>query len=364
MQKENCLAKFDIMAKSFAADDRIALVHDLDADGISSGAIAYNAIRLLRGKAPDAVITQPYKTTELLPRTISLLKNKKIQKLLVVDSALDQSRESIEKAKRAVQQIMVLDHHKDYGFNDDNRVLVVKPQFVSETEPSKYPTAKFAFDLFSRHVDMREYSWLACVGLIGDNQLAQWKDFAESAAREHCSSIAEFRKIVDIITAVETLAPRKLHRLMMAVALAKGPGEVAASEYSKYLAKLGSQLEKYLAEFKKRRVVFDSQELVWFEFRARANIKSALINIVSNTYFPDKTVIFVQDRGDRFLHFSARRQDFNVKMNELLENAVKGMKKAGAGGHVPAAAGKIMRRDLPVFRKRVMELLQKNNFSN
>ena len=34
-------------------------------------------------------------------------------------------------------------------------------------------------------------------------------------------------------------------------------------------------------------------------------------------------------------------------MNELLENAVRGFEHAGAGGHIPAAAGRIMKKDLP-----------------
>ncbi len=348
------LSEFDSFIKSISPQDKIALLHDLDADGISSGAIAYNAVKLLRGKTPDLVITQPFKTTEILPKSIALLKKKKINKLIVVDSALDQSPDCVSKAEKIVQGILVIDHHKDYGSAKFKKTIVIKPQLVSDVEPSQYPTAKFAFDLFSRHVKLWQHSWTACVGLMGDNQLEQWREFAEGAASEINSSIDEFWKINEIISAVETLAPAKLQKLMLLMAASSHPSQIINSGFSSYVAKLNSQLDKLLRQFKKERKVFDSQGLVWFEFKAKSNIKSALINKVSNDYFPDKTVIVVQDKGGRHLYFSARRQDFRVKTNDLLENAVKGLEGAGAGGHVPASAGRIRKRDLKEFRKRIM----------
>src|SRR3989344_7296686 len=207
MEKEACLAKFDSIVKSFSADDRIALAPDLDAEGISSGAITYNAIKLLRGRAPDLVITQPYKTVELLPKTIALLKKKKITKLIVVDSALDQQPSSIEAEEKIVSQILVIDHHKDYAPTGLKKTFVIKPQFISDVEPSRYPSAKLAFDLFSRHADMKKCSWIACMGLMGDNQLGQWRDFVESSAAEHSTNVDELWKAVQVISAVETLAP-------------------------------------------------------------------------------------------------------------------------------------------------------------
>ncbi len=357
MQKEDYFLKFDSIVKSFSASGRIALVHDLDADGISSGAITYNAIAMLRGKAPDLVITQEYKTVELMPKTLAMLKKNKIETLVIVDFALEQSPESVQKAMQIVKNVVVIDHHKDYGAKVSSKFFVIKPQFVSEIEPSRYPCAKFCFDLFSRHVNLSKWSWVACVGLMGDNQLAQWKDFVEKAVLEHNTRIDELWQVTNAISAVETLAPSKLHKLFFLVTSASHPREIISSEFYKYVAKLNSQSDKLLNEFKKKRVVFPSQELVWFEFKAKNEIKSVLINKVSNEFFPDKTVIMVQDKGEKFLYFSARRQDFKVKTNELLENAVRGMKDAGAGGHVPASAGRIRKRDLKEFKRRVLSQL-------
>ncbi len=357
LQENQVLSKFDSIVKGFSGEDRIALCHDLDADGVSSGALAYLAITYLRGKKPDLLITQQFKTVELLPKSLSLLKKAKITKLVTVDSAFDQKPESIAAAEKICAKVLIIDHHKDYGLKTGGKTFVIKPQFVSEIEPSMYPCAKFVFDLFSRHVNLAKHSWIACAGLMGDNQLAQWKEFVEQAALEHNTSVDDIWKVTKIISAVETLAPAKLQKLLLLVVSAKHPRDVFESEFSKHVSKLDSQAEKLMAKFKKERVVFGPQEIVWFEFKSKSDIKSVLINRVSNDFFPDKTVIVVQDKGDRFLYFSARRQDFKVKTNELLENAVKGFKNAGAGGHVPASAGRVMKKDFREFKKRVLAAL-------
>lgn len=356
MQKQDCLGKFDSIVKGFTKADCIALVHDLDADGISSGALAFLAIERMRGKNPDLVITQPFKTVVLLPKSLAMLRKKKADKLVVVDFAFDQKPESVAEAEKIVGQILVIDHHKDYGYSSA-KTFIIKPQFFSGIEPSKYPTAKLAFDLFSRHVDLSSHSWVACVGLIGDNQLEQWKDFVDAAAKAHKTSADEMSRVMEVISAVEVLAPEKLQELLLFIVRAKGPKDVLGSKFSGFSARLEVRVQKLFKEFQKKKELHSAQGLVWFEYRAKRNIKSPVINKVSNELYSDKTVIFVQDKGDGFVDFSARRQDFKIKTNELLEAAVKGFEKAGAGGHVPASAGRIMKKDLPEFKRRIIKLL-------
>jgi len=356
MDKQGYLEKFDSIVKAYSKDDKIALIPDLDADGISSGAVAINAIKLLTGKEP-LVITQKHKTTEILPQTIQSLKDNKITKVLVVDSAVEQSSEALEKAEGIVDEILVVDHHKDYKYRKSEKVFILKAQFVSDIDPSQYPAAKLVYDLFSRHVDLEKFSWIASVGLIGDNQLVQWKSFVEQAAEKHGSSVSEFKKIADIISSVQVIAPEKLNELILFYANASSPKELIESEFEKYLETLNSEIEKILGEFHVKKEIFDEQELVWFEFKSKNSIKSAVINRVSNEIFPNKTVIFVQDLGGDFVNFSVRRQDFKVKTNELLEKGVEGFEDAGAGGHIPAAAGRIKKTDLLEFKKRIIEAL-------
>jgi nanoRNase/pAp phosphatase (c-di-AMP/oligoRNAs hydrolase) len=58
---------------------------------------------------------------------------------------------------------------------------------------------------------------------------------------------------------------------------------------------------------------------------------------------------------------SARRQDLKVKMNELLETALG---KGSGGGHVPAAAGILPRKNLKVFKSNIIRLLKSPKFKS
>tara|TARA_Y100000310_G_C20703935_1_gene832882 strand:+ start:17320 stop:18393 length:1074 start_codon:yes stop_codon:yes gene_type:complete len=356
MEKEQYLEKFDSIIKAFSADDKIALVPDLDADGVSAGAIAYNAIKELTGKEP-LLISQRFKTVELLPETLEKLEQEKIQKLIIVDFAAEQNKEALLKADSIVDEILVIDHHKNYGSEGLKKTFIIKAQNINDIDPSKYPASKLVYDLFSRHVNLEKYSWIASIGLMGDNQLKQWETFVQGAIADNNSSIEEFFKVGVIISAVETLAIEKLGELLLFYANASSPKEILNSEFSSYAETLNTQVEEIMQKFNSDKELFDEQELVWFEFKSQSNIKSAVINKVSNELFPDKTVIFIQDKGGNFVSFSARRQDFKVKTNDLLEKAIEGFENAGAGGHIPASAGRIMKKDLSEFKKRILESL-------
>ncbi len=388
LDENTVLARFDSIAKSFSPGERIALCHDLDADGISSGALAYIAVERLRGKGPDLIITQPYKAIELLPKSLAILEKNNINKLIVVDFALDQKPEAIRAveetlkagegtigrleeavevaieggAEKANGQVLVIDHHTLYPAKPSANTFVLKPQLVSEIEPSRYPCAKFVYDLFSRHCDLSSHSWVACVGLIGDNQIGQWKDFVDSECERHVTNRKELWAVMEAISAVEVLAPEKLQELLLHIVRSKSPKDVLSSPFSKYSVRLRKQVDGLFRKFRVEKEAFKDEELVWFAFRAKRSIKSAVINRASNELYPDKTIIFIQDRGDGFVDFSARRQDLRVKTNELLENAVKGFENAGAGGHIPASAGRIMKKDLPEFKRRVLGFLRDGRF--
>ncbi|MFH1390785.1 MAG: DHH family phosphoesterase [Candidatus Diapherotrites archaeon] len=356
MEKEEYLEKFDSIVKGFSADDKIALVHDLDADGVSAGAIAYNAIKQITGNNP-LLITQRFKTMELLPETLEKLKKEKVQKLIIVDFAAEQNKEALLKADSIVDEILVIDHHKDYGSEGLKNTFIIKAQNINDLDSSKYSASKLVYDLFSRHVNLKKYSWIASVGLMGDNQLKQWGSFVQIAISNNNSSIEEFFSVVVIISAVETLAPEKLGELLLFYANVSSPKEIINSKFSGYVETLNNQIDEIMKKFNSDKELFDEQNLVWFEFKSQTNIKSVVINKVSNEMFPNKTIIFVQDKGGDFVSFSVRRQDFKVKTNELLENAVEGFENAGAGGHIPAAAGRIKKKDLPEFKKRIIEAL-------
>jgi single-stranded DNA-specific DHH superfamily exonuclease len=91
--------------------------------------------------------------------------------------------------------------------------------------------------------------------------------------------------------------------------------------------------------------------------KSKADIASALINRISSKR-ENCTIVIAQQNSSGMIGLHARRQDRKIAVNELLEKAVKGLKNASAGGHVPAAGGKIQAKDLEKFRKKVLKILE------
>ena len=359
MDQKDAFSHFDKIAKSYSKKDKIALIHDLDADGISAAVIVMHSLEIFRGKGPDLVVTQRYKTVEILPETIGAISAAGISKVIIVDMASEQVFDSLKKLESVVGHVLILDHHKRYTYPSSKGVLILKSQDVSGIDPSRYPASKLVFDLFSRLVNLSQFSWIAAIGVLGDNQLKQWETFVQSVVEEHSVSLHELKKCMHIISAVEVLAPQRLNELLMFIFSLKEPADFLSSEFSNYLNSLESEILSTIEKFNSQKEFFNDLDLVWFNFFSKNNLKSVVINRISNDFYPDKTVIVVQDKGDDYLYISARRQDFKVKVNDLLEAAVKGFDGAGAGGHIPAAAGRIKKQDFTEFKKRVLEQLKK-----
>src|SRR3989344_5802756 len=111
MKNYKKILEFKSFAKGLSTDDRIAIVYDSDPDGLSSAVIASKAIRLLRGKAPDTVFFQNHSIVSLQDSTLQNLKEHKINKLIVLDLAVDQDAAQVKKAEKFLS-LLVLDHHK------------------------------------------------------------------------------------------------------------------------------------------------------------------------------------------------------------------------------------------------------------
>ncbi|MEK6941786.1 MAG: DHHA1 domain-containing protein [archaeon] len=358
MKNNKKILEFKSFAKNFRADDRIAIVYDSDPDGLSSAVIASKAIERLRGNAPEAVFFQSHSIVSLQDSTLQKLKEHKINKLIVLDLAVDQDAKQVKKAEKFLY-LLVLDHHKTYKNISSKKTVFLKANEFSFLDPSKYATAKLAFDLFSEVVDISDLKWVACVGLIGDCSLRAWKKFFDETYKETMTSEKELRSLVELVSSVETVNRPKIGELYKEFFNAKKPGDLKNSKFKNYKSIVQKELQKLSEEFHQKKEIFPEQELVFFSFKSKFDIKSILVNNISSKFYPDKTVVIVEDKGHGIMTLSARRQDFKVKMNDLLENSVKGLKGAMAGGHIPAAGGKIDKKDFKKFKENIIKNLGK-----
>ncbi len=353
------LSEFVSFVNGISSSDRVAILHDTDADGISAAVIACRAIERFCGVKPVLVFTQLKRMVSIEPQTITLLKKKKITKLVALDLAVDQKAERVKKIEKFAG-VLILDHHKKYAELSSKKTAFIKAVDLQKNiEPSKYTTSKMSFDLFSKVADLSDSAWIAIVGLVGDFSVQAWESFVDKTFKESGLNLNQIKDCTELVNSVETVHIEDVSELFEFYLNVDGPNDLLNSKFASYKQIVNCEIERLSKEFDNKAEYFPDQQLLFFVFKSKYAIKSPLINYLSSRSSRNRTLVLVEDVGNGVLSLSARRQDFKVKMNDLLEKAVKPLKGGIAGGHVPAAGGKIRRGDLEKFKQNLIKILSK-----
>lgn len=360
MANRDLLKRFIAFALGVSKSDRVALLVHADGDGLMSGAIASRGLKATRNRPADFFLALGYLGPETLRRKLFDLKSRGVTKILVLDLGLDQDKTLFETAE-SFAEVLFIDHHKFYqDFNSEKTVYLKASVLWPRKNPAQYPASKMVFDLFSKIVDLSDSAWLACVGIFADCSRRQWKSFFSRSVREIHSSESEIASVCRVIDAVGIIDHQRFEELYRLFLRALSPSEILASPFSSLSKDLETELAYWLSEFEKKGEFVEDLELVWFVFTPRFGIKSPLINAISIDRFPDKTVVLVQLLdGSPHALISGRRQDGKMKVNDLLERSVAGIAGGSAGGHGPAAAGKVPRGELERFRANLESEIKK-----
>jgi len=349
--------RFKAFCKGLSAKDRVAILHHSDADGFCSALIAAKAVKKLSDRKPVAVMPYEYGNKAQEKKARSLIKAKKANTLIVVDLGLDSTEKGLEIFP--FEKGILIDHHKMYKDLNSPKLVFLKAQFFTKRDASGYAASKFAFDLFGRVADIDECDWLACIGILGDMSLKNWKSFVQKTVKKRNVSVTWFYRFLDLIASVEVLSPKRMPELFWEFYNAEKPADLLESRFSRYLKKFKAEKDALVEGFDSKAEKFPEIELYFYSIRSKhESIKSYVINEISELH-PNKTIVLMQFLKNGRVRFSARRQDFKVRVNDLLSEAVKGIPDSGAGGHVPAAAGNIPRQHLSRFKKNVVEILER-----
>jgi single-stranded DNA-specific DHH superfamily exonuclease len=358
LKKAELEARFMQFCRNLSTEDRVAIIHHSDADGLCSALITAKAIERITKRRPVAVMPYEYGNVKQGRMARDTVKKKKANIVIVVDLGIDSAPHGFESAC-TFQKCLVIDHHKMYKDLNDEKTVFLKAQFFTEKEPSSYVTSKLAFDLFGKAVDISDLDWLACIGILGDMSLAAWKDFVAATVKKRNVSMTWLYRFLDLIAAVEVVANKRIPELFWEFYDAKNPADILENRFHKYLKEFKKEKDLLVEGFAEKAENFPEIELFFYSIKARhESIKSYVINEISEMH-PHETIILIQFLPKGRTRFSARRQDFRVRVNDLLTEAVKGIPNSSAGGHAPAAAGSIPRQYLGIFKKNVVEMLEK-----
>ncbi len=355
--------------RGITKDDHVAVLYDDDGDGLSAAAAVVVGITRLRGRPPELLRPFGHSTTyvdELLPQK---LQAEGITKLITVDRAMDQMSGSLPEFVHRLETIcpvLVIDHHKLYHDHSSPRYTLVKPQIVWETESSNFPTAMLAYTLFSMVTDLSDKDWIPCIGITSDSSYPRWKKFVDASAEKWGLDPvkddpfeAPFGVMSGMIYCTQILSSYQLPELLDLMVEANHPNLVLNSGFRSLISMVDEEVNEWLERLKTEMQLFPEIELALASIRPRHAVKSLIINKLSRERFANWNLVILQDvaNGTR-VTLSARRQDFKVPMNELLEFAVKGFSEANAGGHIPAAGGLIRKEDEEKFIENVKTFLR------
>ena len=346
----NPLEKFDAFVSRLSKKDRCAVIHHTDADGITAGVIAAKAIERITSKKPALILYPAPSEVTLSKKMVSLLRQKKIKKVIVVDLNVDQEPKSIKEIERFAE-MLILDHHSIQNDVNSKKTVMIKPQFFSKIEPSRYCAAKLVYDLFSRRANLDDMKWLAVIGIYGDMAEKQWPEFIGSAKIPAETINAAGGLIVYARSFDEKNGPKKAFKAFYS---AKSIGDVMKSSLSKYAEKIEAELAHYIENREKLADFYPEKGLIIYEISPLYNIKSELVNRLSREYYTDKTCIVIQKKG-KTASIGARNQTGKVAMNELLIKATAGIAGSSGGGHVQAAGGNVPAKSVRTFKKRIFE---------
>lgn len=358
---------------SFSPKEKIAIIHDADPDGACSAVILSKMIERLRGKPADLhYSTRKFVRNSVAPDVLKMLKSKKISKVIFTDLPVHEGAESIKQLEKQCE-VLVIDHHTFFQDITSERAVLAMPQILADdVDPSKYPASKLAYDLANRHANLDDIAWIAGVGLIGDMAGSAWGDFlAQVFERQGLKPNPKdwFRtdlgRASELLLAAMVIDDKNTGYCYDALMKAKSPKDILKDKKLTVLRKsLEKEISKWINLAPKLMHKEDKLKLIWYEFTPKYHVNSAVSTMLSlNPKYFDFVIILV-DKGKDIVRVSGRCQSQRIKMNELLKNAVKGLKDSAGGGHIPAAGAHFRPSDIQKFRQRIIEALTKNLYTN
>lgn len=360
---ESLLSQFDAWVKRITSKDIVALFHDADSDGISSGAITASALNRLRGRLPDIRLSPRQGTHMITEDDVIVLKKAGVTKFISCDVALDQTT-VIELTNKIASfaDVLIIDHHALYEPITKKNILLIKPQlFTDLAQPSKYCTSKLAYDLFSRITVLDDKDWLAAAGCISDIATEPWTDWIDSVFKKYKIPMhkdlfkTKLGEVGIYINDTASYDDQKIPEAYLIAVKATKPDDVLQSSITAYHEVIDAEIQKWTKGIVKNGEWHPELKLVFYEINPKYKVKSAITTIIGLKYTKEVVIVSAPENGQTAISMRCQK---GVAVNKLLTEAIKGLENASGGGHIPAAGGRCNTKDYPAFKNNVMKLLR------
>jgi len=330
---------FDFI-KNIDKKDKVALVSHIDLDGLAAAVVA--------NKVLDADFLHFVNYDDLNNNLVQSLKEQGANKVIVTDLFIKfpEFVEGLEK----FADVLIIDHHlskRDWNSN--------KTTFINCEQG--YCAGYMCYYLFGGAQDLTAWDWLVACSCVSDYCVKKPESWLKGV----------FEKYDDRLGIDEHGNVRRdgaiwdlQWDLCLALIQNRGESREAFEEIGERFGEIG-KLKDHAAEVQKEfdhslgRFDSEKEEIeggYYWMFRPRFPIGSFLVNWISSND-TSKTFVFVRGPHDGRYFVSARRQDEMVNMDEFLSGLLEGFDDSSAGGHVPAAGGYFLKKDLQEYRRRL-----------
>jgi len=346
--------KVSEFVNSITKKDRIAIFHDIDGDGLFATGLLVKAMRRLNLN-PELLIG--IGREEIVPsgNTIKKLKDEKITKIFILDKPADVDPKAIKQIEK-FSEILIIDHHKIFEDVHSKKTTVIKPQFFTKAPPSKYPTAKMVYVLFSELVDIKDLDWMAAAGIMSDT--AKGDELVKDTLKKYKLRGDPWKTPIgkaENHVSFSALYKPENHLLSLKILIkSKTYKEILDSKLKKFYAAVNNEIQSHLKNFDK--VAEFKGDLAFYSIKPKYKINTPLLTMISANLYPSTTLVLITDQPPNKSRISFRRNDFKKDTSDIARAAIKGFKQAQAGGHAPASGAIILKKDLEEFKRRVEKL--------
>lgn len=314
-------------------EDRVALVFHDDLDGFASGVLIYD---FLKKKNKNIKVFPTGISKEMISNLNEKLKDR--NKLIFLDLSLDfLASELIALSKN--RETLWIDHHKKEVEIKEENILQYKTE-------SAICVARTCYEL----VDGKR--WLALAGIISDagNKYSENKEIIEKILKEHSMNFQEYlEKIVNKLSYLIIYLEGDLNRAFDLMDSLDSERDI--EKIKKYYSPVEKEVEKIVSEFDSKKEMIG--KLSFYYFKPKYFVKGVVINVISFKS-PNQIYIFANPDG-KMIKLSGRCQS-GCSVLDILRKSVEGLKDSGAGGHIPAAGGFILKKDLAKFKENLKKV--------
>lgn len=321
---------------SLSKDDVIALISHTDLDGVAAALVTQRAIQA------HHVYFVNY--DDINAQLVKELREKKVTKAIFTDLFIGKKDGFLSDLEQFAE-VLVLDHHLVSSDDNSTRTTYIKGE-------DGYCAAFLCYELFSSIASISDYDWIVACACISDYCYEKNVSWMESIFANYGQKFSpltlrqsSFWSIQWTLTLALIYFKDNTRRVYDSIGTTFGDIGNLRAIAQKVQDELDILIQKFLNERKRMPGGW------YWEFSPHYKLTSLISTIVSGSE-EDKTYVLVRLEGS-YAFVSARRQDKKVSMVELLKRSLEGMESSSSGGHIPAAGGRLLKRDVSIFRERL-----------